>query len=167
MQTRYLFTPWFALAAGWLATSLVFAQQKPIEPDRSEQAITKAVLETNAKMTQAANSLDVDAFFSYILDTDKGLIIQNGTIFKTRQEAMEAVKRGFMGLAKVDRQFVNPQVTVISPDVALLASEGSVTATLTDGRTIDGGRFAVSLVFVRKEGQWKVLHGHYSMPAKM
>jgi hypothetical protein len=22
----------------------------------------------------------------------------------------------------------------------------------------------VSLVFVRKDGQWKLLHGHYSMP---
>ena len=62
--------------------------------------------------------------------------------FKTRQEAMQAVKRGFMGVAKVDRRFENPQVTVISPEVALLASEGTVSATLTDGRNMDA-RFGV------------------------
>jgi uncharacterized protein (TIGR02246 family) len=146
--------------------ALVFAQPKPAEPAFSEEAVKQAVLETNAKMAQAANRMDVDAFFSYILDTDKGMIIQTGTIFRTRQEAMTAVRQGFMGVARLDRQFINPQVTVISPDVALLASEGTVAATLTDGRTMNG-RFAVSLVFVRKEGQWKLLHGHYSTPTQM
>jgi ketosteroid isomerase-like protein len=147
-------------------TQSIIAQQKP-ESIAFDEAIRKAVLETNAKMTQAANDLDVDKFFSYILDTDKGLIIQNGTIFKSRLEAMEAVKRGFAGLSKIDRRFDNPQVTVVSPEAALLVADGTVSATLTDGRAIDAGRFAVSVVFVKKDGQWKVLHGHYSMPPKM
>jgi ketosteroid isomerase-like protein len=163
MKMRSLLVAASALAAVSLATAIVLAQQKPVPPDASEEAIRKAVLDTNAKMTQAGNRLDVDAFFSYILDTDRGMIIQNGTLFKTRQEAKEAVRRGLQGVAKVDRQFINPQVTVISPDVALLASEGTVTATLTDGRTRER-RFAVSLVFVRRGAEWKLLHGHYSMP---
>jgi ketosteroid isomerase-like protein len=71
-----------------------------------------------------------------------------------------------MGVTKIDRRFLNPQVTVVSAEVALLASEGTVAATLTDGRTIEG-RFAVSLVFVRKDGQWKLPHGHYSAPVRM
>ena len=162
MKTQTSLLRSLILATSLLAPVLALAQAKPAEP--FEAAVEKAVLETNAKMAQAANRLDVDGFFAYILDTDKGLIIQNGTVFKTRTEAMEAVKRGFMGVAKMDRRFENPQVTVISPDTALLASEGSVSATLTDGREISS-RFAVSVVFVRKAGQWKVLHGHYSMPA--
>ncbi|MGA2863473.1 MAG: nuclear transport factor 2 family protein [Verrucomicrobiota bacterium] len=166
MPTRSQLSATFILGAGLLATALVFGQQRPSEADTAPQAIQKAVLETNAKMTQAANSLNVEAFFDYILETDKGLIIENGTLFKTRQEAMQAVKRGLMGVAKVDRRFDDPQVTVISPEAALLTSEGTVTATLTDGRTMTS-RFAVSLVFVRKEGQWKLLHGHYSRPVKM
>lgn len=157
------FIPILALAAVALATALVVGEQKPSEPDLSEQAIKKAVLETNAKMTEAANRMDVEGFFSYILDTDQASIVQNGTVFKSRKEAKQAVKQGLVGVADIDRQFVNPEVTVVSPDVALLASEGSVNATLTDGRTING-RFAVSLVFVRRAGQWKLLHGHYSMP---
>jgi uncharacterized protein (TIGR02246 family) len=165
MQKRSNLNRALALAAVLLTAVVVIAQQKP-EPAFSVEAIKKAVLETNAKMAQAANSLDVDAFFTYIADTDQCVIIQNGTVFKTRQEALQAVKRGYMGVAKVDRRFDNPQVTVISPDVALLASEGSVSATLTDGRNMDA-RFAVSLIFVRRDGQWKVLHGHYSAPSRM
>jgi uncharacterized protein (TIGR02246 family) len=148
-----------------LSAALSVAQRASAETGASETAVKAAILETNAKMTEAANKLDVDTFFSYI--ADPCVIIQNGTAFKTRKEAMDAVKRGFMGLAKIDRKFDDPQVTIISPDAALLSSEGSVSATLTDGRSMPGGRFAVSIVFVRRDGQWKVLHGHYSMPVKM
>jgi ketosteroid isomerase-like protein len=163
MKTRTLIA--IVITVLSLAATQAFAQSKPADSQSSDEAIQKAVLETNAKMTAAANSLNVDAFFEYILDSDKCVIIQNGTVFKTRQEALEAVKRGFLGLAKMDRRFENPQVTVISPETALLSSEGTYSATLSDGRTMDG-RFAVSLVFVRRAGQWKVLHGHYSMPAR-
>lgn len=163
MQKRPLLVPILGLAALSLATALVFAQPKPADPASAKSAIEKAVLETNDKMTRAADSLNAEAFFDYIVNTDKSPVIQNGILFKTRQEALQAVKRGFAGLSKVDRRFDNPQVTVLSPDAALLTSDGTVFATLTDGRTLTN-RFAVSLVFVRKEGRWLLLHGHYSAP---
>ena len=149
------------LGATLLVPCLASAQTKPAVPD--EPAIRKAVLETNAKMTQAANSLDVDGLFSYILDSDQATIIQNGTVFVSRQDAYQAVKRGLTGLVKVNRTFDNPRVTVLSADVALLAAEGAITATLADGRGITN-RFAVSQVYLLKEGRWKLVQGHYSMP---
>lgn len=148
-----------------LAAALVFAQQNRAATVPSEQAIRDAVLDVNARMTKAADNLDFDGFFSHILDTDKGSIVQNGTVYKSRQEAMDAVKAGMTGVAKIERRFVSPQVSVISPDVALLTSEGTLLATFTDGRTVDG-RFAISMIFVRKDGEWKLLHGHYSAPVR-
>jgi ketosteroid isomerase-like protein len=139
------------------------AQPQPAGPSFTDPAVEKAVLAANAEMIAAANSLNIDAFFDFIVDTDRGMIVQNGAIFRTRAEAYEAVKRGLQGVAKVERRFNNPQVTVISPETALLVSEGSVTATLEDGRVFDR-RFAVSLLFVRRDGRWKLLHGHYSAP---
>jgi ketosteroid isomerase-like protein len=147
-----------------LPATRLCAEFEPAASESEQAAIVQAVLETNARMTQAANSLNVDAFFEFIVDTDKGLIVQNGSIFRTRREAIEAVKRGQQGVAKIDRRMENPQVTVIAPDAALLVADGSVAATLDDGRVIDS-RFAVSVVFVRRDGKWKVLHGHYSMPS--
>jgi ketosteroid isomerase-like protein len=92
------------------------------------------------------------------------MIVQNGVIFRTRREAYEAVKRGLRGVVKVERKFENPAVTVVAPDVALLVADGNTTATLADGRVM-ASRFAVSMVWVLRDGRWQVLHGHYSMPA--
>lgn len=161
---RLVVIPLLALAAALFTPGHAAAQTKYAGPDATVRAaVEAAVLETNAKMTAAANRLDADAFFEFILDTDKGLIIQNGTLFKSRADALAAVRRGFQGVTKMERRLENPQVTVISPDCALLAAEGNTIATLTDGRTITG-RFTVSSVFVRQGGQWKLLHGHYSTP---
>ena len=165
MQTPSHLVRRVGITATLLVVAVAFAQPNP-EPKAFSDAAVKAVLETNAKMTQAADSLDADTFFTYILDSDQCVIIQNGKVFKTRREALDAVKRGFMGITKMDRQFEKPQVTVISPEVALLTSEGTVTATLADGQSRES-RFAVSLIFVRRDGQWKVLHGHYSMPPRL
>lgn len=159
-----LFAPGLVLVTSLLATTATLAQPPAAKADFDPPAIEKAVLETNARMTEAANRLDADAFFDFILETEKGGIIQNGTIFKNRREALEAVKRGFEGLAKIDRRLENPQVTVLSADLALLVADGTTTATFTSGRTVTS-RFAVSLLFMRKDGQWKLLHGHYSVPA--
>jgi hypothetical protein len=52
---------------------------------------------------------------------------------------------------------------VISDEAALLTGNGTSTVTLGDGRRLSGP-FAVSLVFVQRDGAWKVLHGHYSTP---
>lgn len=127
------------------------------------QAIEKAVLETHIKMTQADNNLDVNELFSYIHDFDKGLIIQDGRLFQTRQEAFDAVKKGFEGISRANSVYEQTFVTVISPETALLAAKGTSTITLSDGRELSGP-FAVSMVFVLRDGQWKVLHGHYSIP---
>ncbi|ACB76440.1 nuclear transport factor 2 family protein [Opitutus terrae] len=156
----------------WGCSILVAAQliATPTKADEnaarawSDPAVEQAVLATNTQMIAAANRLDVDAFFAYIVDTDKGMIVQNGTIFRTRQQAYDAVKRGMAGVTKLERRIENPQVTVIGPDTALLVADGSVDAVFVDGRSMTS-RFAVSLLFVRTGTQWKLLHGHYSAPA--
>ncbi|MBI5380563.1 MAG: nuclear transport factor 2 family protein [Opitutae bacterium] len=155
----------FAAGCLW-ATGFISAATPPAAPDPATAAIEQAVLETNERMIEAANSLDADAFFAYILDSDKGLIIQNGVRFKTRQEALAAVKRGFAGIAKLERRIDDPLITVVSPELAVLTGEGNTVATLADGRVMTR-RFAVSLIFQRKDGQWKLLQGHYSMPVGM
>jgi hypothetical protein len=153
------------LTAGLLTGVVVPTKPNAAEPAPSVDAIKKAVDDTHRQMIQAESRLDVDAFFAHVAETDQGQIIQNGKRFKTRQEAYLAVKRGFEGLTQVQRQFDDPQVQVLSPEIALLTSEGSVTVTLTDARKITSP-FAVSLVFIRQGSQWKLLHGHYSLPPR-
>ena len=131
--------------------------------DPDAQAVEKAVLEAHQTMTAAAERLDAEEFFGFILDAAKGPVIQDGRLFANRAEALEVVKRGFEGIASVKRAYETTDVTVISEKAALLTGKGTSTVTLEDGRSFDGP-FAVSLVFVLRDGTWKVLHGHYSIP---
>jgi hypothetical protein len=126
-------------------------------------AIEKGVLGAHAKLLQAEKNLDAEKFFECIPDFDKGLIIQDGTLFKTRQEALDVVKAGFDGVTKVERTYDRIYVTVLSRETALLTGSGTSSVTLSDGRVLSGP-FAASMLFILKDGQWKLLHGHYSIP---
>jgi ketosteroid isomerase-like protein len=56
-------------------------------------------------------------------------------------------------------------VTAISPDCAVLAADGEFNATLGDGTNVMAP-FTQTLVFVRRNGEWKLLHAHYSAPMR-
>jgi len=147
------------------ALALVLGAALPLQADAiaSDPAVVQAVLTANARLTAAADRLDTDAFFAGIVDADETRIIQDGKLFKTRAEAMAAVRQGSQGVAKVERHFENPQVSVLAPGVALLTADGTTMVTLHDGRSFNS-RFAVTLVFVLRDSQWQLFHGHYSLP---
>lgn len=136
---------------------------KPAAVAPADPAIVQAVLAANAALTDASNRLDTDGFFADIVDSDETRIIQDGKLFKTRAETMAAVRQGSQGVARLERRFEDPHVTVLAPGAALLTADGTTSVTLQDGRTFNN-RFAVSLLFVLRDGRWKVLHGHYSLP---
>ena len=141
-------------------TSVAAYQHRSHSSDRHE-SIKQAVLKVHEEMTNAGQ--DVDKFFDFILEFDNGMIIQDGVLFETRQQAYDVVKKGYEGLSEVTRIYDQMHVTILSPESALLTGTGTTKVTLTDGRTFEAP-FAVSMVFVLREDQWKVLHGHYSTP---
>jgi hypothetical protein len=94
---------------------------------------------------------------------DKGVIIEDGRIRWTRQEALNATKQGLQGLKDLSYVYAQKRITVISPAMALWVGEGTSSATLQDGGQISVP-FAESILFVKKEGQWKVFHAHRSVP---
>ncbi|HUG12475.1 MAG TPA: nuclear transport factor 2 family protein [Opitutaceae bacterium] len=152
------------LSASSFGTANVFpAGATEAAPATDKPEIVQAVLAANERLNDAASRLDTDAFFAGIVESDESRIIQDGQLFKTRAEAMAAVRAGSQGVAKVERRFESPHVAVLAPDAALLTAEGTTEVTLNDGRNFEV-QFAVSLVFVLRDGEWKLLHGHYSLP---
>jgi len=127
--------------------------------------IEREVLAANAEMNAAAESLDVERFFDWILDEPGASIAQNGRLYRDRAEAKAAVGAGYSGVQSLARTFERTRVTPLSEDAAVLVAAGTSVVALTDGRTFEAP-FAVSVVFVRREAGWKVLQGHYSIPAR-
>lgn len=130
----------------------------PVPPD-----VEKAVLNRLAEIQTAAQALDPDRVFSFVLENDKGSLVQDGELFLTRKEALQSTKRGFRDLQEVDYQFDQQHVTLLAPTVALVTGDGLSSATTQDGRKFST-RFAQSVILVLTEGQWKVFHAHRSFP---
>ena len=144
------------LVAGGLAAAAAGADTKSIE---------EAVLAVSAEMTKAGEAVDADRLFGYMLDTDKVSVIQNGVVMTTRQEALEQVRSNLRGIAAVKYDWKRQYVTVLSPEVAVLAAEGQSTATTTAGQTFTTP-FAQTVVFVLRDGAWRAIHAHQSAPRR-
>jgi hypothetical protein len=152
-----------AIVLSLLIFSAIAVSQGPSSQSSAPSDVQKAVLARLAEIQDAAQALDPDKVFSFVLENDSGSLAQNGKLFLTRKEALESTKRGFQGLQKVSYRFDEQQVTLLAPTVALATGEGSSSATLIDGRTVTV-RFAQSVVFVLTNGEWKVFHSHRSFP---
>jgi ketosteroid isomerase-like protein len=126
--------------------------------------IEQAVLKTNAEMVQAAESGDLDKLFGFVLENDRGAVVQDGKILVTRRQVIESTRQGMAGFKKIDYIFEQELVTVLSPSLALLVADGVTDATTRDGR-IFSVRFAQSVLFQLQNGKWQVLHAHRSFPA--
>lgn len=151
------------LAAGalWLAASAPRSELS--EQDCAE--IEKAVLATNLEMEQAAEAANADRLFEFVLENDKGPIIQNGRLFATRAEALEQGKTNLRGIYKVKYTWRQQYVTVLSPTLAVLTAEGESSVTTDQWETFTNP-FAQTVIFERKDGKWRVLHAHQSSPIR-
>ena len=129
------------------------------------KSVEDAILAVNAEMTKAGEALDADRLFSYMLETDKGSVIQNGVLLATRQEALERVRNNLGGVSKIQYRWKRQYVAVLSPEVALLTAEGESTATTAAGDTFTAP-FAQTVVFVLRAGTWKAIHAHQSSPRR-
>jgi hypothetical protein len=132
-------------------------------PASEREAIEKSVLEISDGMTKAGEARDIDRLFTFMLENDKGSIVQNGRIFLTRSEALQVTKQNTSFVSFIRYTWKQRHVTVVSPTVALLVAEGESAVTTAQGRSYTAP-FAQTIVFVLTDGNWKALHAHQSSP---
>jgi uncharacterized protein (TIGR02246 family) len=147
----------------FLGILLPAAHGGPSDARGDTKSVEEAVLAVSAEMTRAGEALNADGLFAYMLETDKGSVVQNGVVLATRQEALEQVRSNLRGISRIKYHWKRQYVTVLSPEVALLTAEGESVATTTAGDTF-GAPFAQTVVFVLRAGAWKAIHAHQSSP---
>lgn len=125
-------------------------------------AAEKAVLETHSKIINAAEKLDAETMFSYILDDDKGAIAQDGRLM-ARTEALNQIKQAFTQVTSIKYNFQQQNIKMLSPKIALLTATGTTTSTIQSGESFTS-TFANTSVFVLRANEWKIIHGHHSIP---
>jgi len=161
MNSRKIITA--AVTSAFVIIAAVAVSQGQSGKTSTSPDVQKAVLARLTEIQNAAQALDPDKVFSFVLENNAGALVQNGKLFLTRKEALESTKQGFQRLQKVDYRFDQQHITLLSPTVALATGEGSSSATTDDGRTFTT-QFAQSVIFVLTNGEWKVFHSHRSFP---
>ena len=145
--------------------SIVWAIQDnagSISPEQ-HKAIEQEILNTHREIVKAAENLDADALYKYVLDKCKGVIVQDGRIMMTHKESLETTKQGLEELKDISYKFNRKNITLISPTLALWIADGTTSVTTMEEQqfTVD---FAETIFFIKKDGQWKIFHAHRSMP---
>jgi len=135
------------------------SNKNDISPAQTK-SIEKEILKVHENMKKAAESRNADELFKYVLDVND-VIIENGEMRSTRKEAYDITKQGLEAIQGISYKYDHKNVIVTSPTTALLTGTGTTTATLPGGLEISLD-FAESMVYVLRDGQWKVVNGHRS-----
>jgi len=130
-------------------------------PSTGQQGIEDAIRAVHQQMLHAAGDLDVDALYAYVLDTETPPIVENTRLAPNRSAAIQNTQEGLQGLRSLTYAYTREHITVLSPTAALWVGEGRASATLEDGRVITAP-FTESIVFIQRDGQWRILHAHRS-----
>ncbi len=136
--------------------------EKPALTDEQTVAIQEAVLKTHMEMIKAMEKVEVEKFHEFIIESGEGTLITDGTL-TTRQKSLKRMMKSSGGTEKIKYEFSKKIVNVISPDTAILICKGKSTVNRYSGEVFVD-EFAISSVFVLKQGKWKIVQGHYSRP---
>ncbi len=126
-------------------------------------AIEQAVLACHDQCVAAAEALDLERLFSFVAETDRGSTITNGRLFLTRDETIANTRQSFAGLQSIKYDTRERHVAVLSRTVALLTTTGQTQIVTTAGRSF-AAPYAQSIVFVLRNGAWRVQLLHASAP---
>jgi ketosteroid isomerase-like protein len=145
-----------------LAPAVARAQVDPVPGKESIEAAIRAVME---QMRHAAAERDAVALFEHVLDSATPPIIEDGRVTASRAVGLEGTAREFQAFTSLNYAYAREDISILSPTTVLWVGAGTASAILQDGRHIEVP-FAETVVFLKHEGRWKVLHAHRSTPGR-
>ena len=124
-------------------------------------AVEDSVRHLAAAFIEADSQGDADRVMSLFTDSSDVTIVSNGLLRPSRDsfaEALEALYGSVRNLSIVEDE---ARVTVLGPDAAVLTALYQFSRTDTAGVTSEG-RAALTYVCARRDGDWKIIHYHFS-----
>jgi hypothetical protein len=70
----------------------------------------------------------------------------------------------FEGVASQEMMFAETHAVVLAPDVVCVMAQGTFAFVDEAGVAGPESPFALTMVYVRRDGEWKVALGHESLP---
>jgi len=133
----------------------------PVNPDDPEivAAIAKAVA---VAMDGAANA-DAERALSVTTRDDEFTFITGDTMITGYDEALRTFRETYGMLQKQTSEVISTRVRVLAPDVVLVTAVTQGTYTDKAGFTSEPVGLGSTIVFVRRNGEWRAVHFHQSV----
>ena len=147
--------------AAIVMTAACRSQPVTVNPEDPEiVAAVEAILE---KTVAAANAADADAVLSASTMDDNFTFITDDTMLTGYDEALAAFRTTYALLQGQTHQIIQKRTRVLSPDVVLVSAVSEGTYTDKAGFTSPPVGLGSTAVFVRRDGEWRVIHFHQSV----
>ncbi len=144
-----------------LGYSLYRSPSVPAEMTAAEIALAKAEVDarTNA-WWDAWQAFDWERGLSFMEDSPETTWTGAGETVYSVAEMREVWPPMMAGFARQDLDFTNSRTVVLAPDIVWTLREGNYVLTDTSGAVVGQGQFNETAVWVKREGEWRVLLGH-------
>jgi hypothetical protein len=145
--------------------------------DQKKDSIVQEVKETSRQFwvvnNQKYDSGSLEKFMSFIDEqadqswvTDPAITIFNINLFRSRADLENVWREMLMIRSSTNVTLLNQFFSVLSATQVLEVNEGDYTLTGTDGKIYGPYRMVNTIVWVNRNGQWKMLHCHESWANK-
>jgi hypothetical protein len=144
-----------------LLTACASAASQPTLSDAQRTAIADTVKQLANQLFEAENRRDADVFINQATDEPDFRYISSGNLFPSKDSLSKAAHARVKSLKSLTYTLKTSGVTVLAPDAAVFTGAYDETAVDSVGKSLtfkDGW----TAVYARRNGQWKIVHGHFS-----
>jgi uncharacterized protein (TIGR02246 family) len=136
---------------------------QPVAVNPNDPEIVAAVGAILDKAVAAAAAIDAEGVLSASTRDDTFTFITADRMLKGYDEALAAFRKTYALLQGQTHQVIERRIRVLSPDVVLVSSVSEGTYTDKAGFTFPPVGLGSTAVFVRRNGEWRVIHYHQSV----
>lgn len=142
---------------------IVACQPQPVTVNPNDPAIVTAVETILDKAVAAAAATDAEGVLSVSTRDETFTFITGDTMLTGYDEALAAFRQTYALLQGQTNQIIEKRTRVLSPDVVLVSAVSEGTYTDKAGFTSPPVGLGSTAVFVRRDGDWRVVHYHQSV----
>jgi uncharacterized protein (TIGR02246 family) len=151
------------LAAAALALTALACQPKPVTFDPADPAVTAQIQTALKQAMEGAAAVDAEKALAITTKNEDFTFLTGDVMLVGYDAALPRFKETYAMLQKQQTEVLSSRVRLLSPDVAVLTAVGEGTYTDKAGFTSEPVGLGATLIFVRKNGEWRVAHFHQSV----
>ena len=154
----------FSIAvAGFLVSLAACSPPSSQSFDPDDPAVAAAIESLMAEAVKAADAVDPIGVLEPLGASEELTLITGDVMLTGRQIIQEAFADTYDGLLEQNHTTLEKKTRLLSPDVALYTAIAEGTYTDKAGWTSEPVGLAISVIFVRENGNWVARHVHQSI----